>query len=138
MGVRIKAITTLLALALILPATALAYRVVHVGRTWNGKSVLLHPSDRLVVTLAGNATTGYSWSVLHVDPKVVKYLGRTYVAHPTPPAVGGGGKYILRFRAVAIGTTTLKLGYLQEGNSNAVPTKTYTLHLTVKSPVPRV
>ncbi len=135
---RIRTLSVLLAAALILPSAALAYRVVHVGRTWNRKSVILHPSDRLVVTLAGNATTGYSWSVMHVDPKVVKFVSRTYVSRSKPPTVGAGGKFILRFRAVAIGTTTLKLGYLQEGNSNAVPAKTYTLHLTVRSPAPRV
>jgi inhibitor of cysteine peptidase len=133
-----RTISLLLIVALVVPGAALAYRVVRVGRLANGKTIVLRPSDRLVVTLPGNATTGYSWSVLHLDKSVVKYVGQTYVPRSAPGKVGAGGKYVLRFRAVRDGTTKLKLGYLQEGNSNAVPAKTYVLHLTVKPPPPRV
>jgi predicted secreted protein len=135
---RVRIIPVLLVAALVAPSAALAYRVVRVGRLANGKTIVLRPSDRLVVTLPGNATTGYSWSVLQIDKPVVKYLGRSYVPPSYPGKVGAGGKYVLRFRAVRDGTTKLKLGYLQEGNSNAVPAKTYVLHLTVKPPPPRV
>jgi predicted secreted protein len=135
---RTRTISLLLAAALVVPGAALAYRVVRVGLLANGKTIVLRPSDRLVVTLPGNATTAYSWSVLHVDKSVVKYLGRAYVPPSSPGKGGAGGKYILRFRAVRDGTTKLKLGYLQEGNSNAVPARTYVLHLTVKPPPRRV
>ena len=134
---RARTISLLLVVALVVPGAALAYRVVRAGRLANGKTIVLRPSDRLVVTLPGNATTGYSWGILFLDKSVVKDVSVSYVPSSYPGKAGGGGKYILRFRAVHVGTTKLKLGYLQEGNSNAVPAKTYVLHLTVKPP-PRV
>ena len=124
--------------ALVVPTVALAYRIVRVGRLANGKTIVLRPSDRLVVTLPGNASTGYSWGILFLDKSVVKDVSVSYVPRSGPPKIGAAGKFVLRFRAVHVGTTKLKLGYLQEGNSNAVPAKTYVLHLTVKPAPPRV
>jgi predicted secreted protein len=133
---RLKLIAVAAVIGLAVAGSAFAYRVVRVGPAADGKTFMVHPSDRLVVTLPGNASTGYSWKLLHVDSSVVKFVSRSYVAKPIPPKVGAGGAYVLRFRAAAIGTTKLKLGYIQAGSSKSA--KTFSLKLVVRSPAPRV
>jgi predicted secreted protein len=67
---------------------------------------------QLLVSLKGNATTGYSWRVKSVARSVLKPLAVKYVPSPNPKhLVGVGGVYKLRFSARASGTTILKLVY---------------------------
>jgi predicted secreted protein len=88
--------------------------VVRVGGSKNGASVTLQRGSRLVVSLKGNATTGYAWKVRSVDKSVLKPLGVTYVQNPNPKhLLGVGGVYRLPFKALARGTTVLKLVYVR-------------------------
>ena len=111
--------------------SALAARVVKVGASANGKTIGLHVRDVLVVTLRGNASAGFSWRVRTLKRTIVKFVRRTYVPGS---GVGAGGKYVLRFRAVGVGTTPLKLVYVQSGHTKAA--KTFRLTLVVKAPPP--
>jgi predicted secreted protein len=133
---RFKVISLAAVATLVLSGSALAYRVVRVGELANGKTIMVHPSDRLLITLPGNATTGYTWRVLHSDSSVLKFVSRKYVTRSMPPKVGMSGNYVLRFRAVGIGTTKLRLGYVQSGSSTSA--KSFSLHVIVKSPAPHV
>jgi len=88
--------------------------VVRVGGSKNGSSVALQRGNRLVVSLKGNATTGYAWKVRSVDKSVLKPLGVAYVQNPNPKhLLGVGGVYRLPFKALARGTTVLKLVYVR-------------------------
>ena len=121
------------AAALLVTGSALASRVVKVGSASNGKSIVLFKDDRLVVSLPGNATTGYAWRVRALKSSVVRFVSRSYVPKQALPGkVGAGGTYILRFRSVTPGTTTLVLVYTQAGNTKAKAASKYTLHLAVK------
>jgi predicted secreted protein len=114
-------------------AASSADRIVKVGPGANGTTVLLRPADQLVVSLPGNATTGYSWRVRSVDRTVLKPTGITYVPKKTvPPKVGSGGTYVLHFRVVGAGATSLKLVYVRAGGS--IPAKRYGLKVEVKGP----
>ena len=95
-------------------AVAIAYNghLVSAGSAKNGKSVALHSGDQLVVTLKGNATTGYAWKVKSAKKSVLKPRAVTYHPDPNPThLVGAGGVYKLRFKALTHGTTLLKLVY---------------------------
>lgn len=93
-------------------AGAAAGRIIIVGSAKNGKSVTLRRGDQLVVSLKGNATTGYAWKVKSVAKSVLKRLSVTYVPDPNPNhLVGTGGVYKLRFKALVRGTTMLRLVY---------------------------
>jgi inhibitor of cysteine peptidase len=121
-----------LAVLLFAASAALASRIVRVGPRANGGHVVLHRGDRLIVSLPGNATTGYSWRVRTVNRALVKPLGVTYVPKKvTPPTVGAGGTFVLRFQAIADGTTVLRLVYVQSGNVSARPAKTFALKVFV-------
>jgi predicted secreted protein len=134
---RIRLVFVLLAIALVGAGAALAGRIVEIGQLANGKTIVLNPSDRLVVSLPGNASTGYFWRIQKLNRRVVKFISRTYVP-PSPGKTGSTGKYVLRFRAVAVGTTPLRLAYVQSGNTSAKPAKTFRVSLTVKSKPPVV
>jgi inhibitor of cysteine peptidase len=124
----------LLVAALILAGAALAGRIVRVGPSANGKKTVLHARDTLIVSLPGNATTGFSWRLRRVDRAVLKLTSSDYIPNKTsPPRVGSGGKFVFRFRAVADGTTPLKLVYVQAGKLNATPAKTFRLTVYVIS-----
>jgi predicted secreted protein len=85
-----------------------------VGAKQNGKTVTLDRGDYLLVSLKGNATTGYAWRVASVNKSVLKPLGVRYVPNPNPEGLlGVGGVYKLRFKAIAKGRTTLRLVYAQ-------------------------
>jgi predicted secreted protein len=115
-------------------AVAHATTIVKVGPRANGSSVRLHQRDVLVVSLPGNATTGYAWRVRAVDRKVLELLSSKYVPRKSGGKVGTGGTYVLRFMGVAAGKTTLKLAYVQTGNTRAA--KTFRLNVTVAKPPP--
>jgi inhibitor of cysteine peptidase len=104
--------------------------IVRVGPKANGTTIRLRPTDQLVVSLPGNATTGYSWRIQSVDQTVLKHVGTRYIPKK-PIRVGSGGTYVLRFRAGFSGVTTLKLVYKQAGRSAKVA-KRFTLAVSVK------
>jgi inhibitor of cysteine peptidase len=127
-------LATSLVAVFLFASVALGGQIVRVGKRVNGTTVALHRGDTLVVSLAGNASTGYSWRVRALDRSVVKPTGSTYVQRKTtPPKVGVGGTYVLRFRALAQGKTRLKLVYVRSGNTTAPPARTFVLSVVVKS-----
>ncbi len=102
--------------------------VVAAGSSQNGKSVSLHVGDQLVVSLKANATTGFAWKIRSVKKTVLKPHAITYVPSPNPKhLVGVGGVYKLRLKALAKGTTMLRLTYLRSGESGG----SYTLRVDV-------
>jgi inhibitor of cysteine peptidase len=87
----------------------------------NGTTMRMIPDAQVLVVLDSNATTGYEWAIDELDTDVVEFLGSEYVA-PTNGAVGQGGTQELEFRALAEGTTTLRLKYWRswEGDASIV------------------
>ncbi len=104
------------------PASAGTIRV---GIAANGKTVRAHPGDVIVVTLASNASTGYSWEVAALDLRVARVAGAEYVAPPqsNPPKVGAPGNYVLTLRVRAEGKTALRLEYVGPGRDAPVGRK---------------
>jgi len=134
---RLLTILVVPTLALALAASAAAGRTIKVGPKANGTSLVLQPSDVLVVSLPGNATTGYAWRLRSVDRSVLLPGAVKYVPRKAPTGkVGSGGTYVLRFRALRIGATRLRLVYVRSGSTR--PAKTYVLNVIVKVLPPRV
>lgn len=119
-----------------LATAAAAGTVVKVGPKSNGKIVQLKTSDILLVSLPGNATTGFSWKVRAVDKTVLRPISSKYVPRSSGGKVGAGGTFVLRFRADHAGTTRLRLGYMQAGSTKVA--KTYALRVIVVKSLPRV
>jgi inhibitor of cysteine peptidase len=87
--------------------------------------------DRLVVTLDGNPTTGYSWEVASNDPAILRPIGEAQVT-PDTSALGSGGKVTRQFEAVGAGQMPLKLIYHRPFETGVAPLKTFEMTVTVE------
>jgi inhibitor of cysteine peptidase len=102
----------------------------------NGKQVTAKVGDTVEVTLAGNPTTGYSWtsSMSDADKAVLQQQGEpVYVQQSTDPSVvGAGGTFTFTFKAIAAGQATIKLDYARLFETGVAPIQTFSAPVTVK------
>ena len=87
--------------------------------------------DRIVLELASDPITGYSWApVGHSDPRVVTLVATDYVQSPTPGS-GTGGRQRWIFQLVGRGSTTITFGYGRTW-ANAPAEKATLFNVTVR------
>jgi inhibitor of cysteine peptidase len=102
----------------------------------NGQPISVKVGDTVEVTLAGNPTTGYSWtsSMSDTDKAVLQQQGEpVYVQQSTDPSVvGAGGTFTFAFKAVAAGQPTIKLDYARPFETGVAPIQTFSAPVTVK------
>ncbi len=100
----------------------------------NGRALTLKPGQVLVIHLAANPTTGYTWALGEVNEGVLRQAGEAgYTPAPAGQGeVGTGGTAVWRFVAVGIGTTTLKLVYIRPWEKPPKAAQTFSLTVTVK------
>jgi predicted secreted protein len=80
----------------------------------SGKSVDVHVTDVLIITLSANHTTPFHWVLTQEpDPAVLERFANTYQAPEGSP--GTGGEEVWRFRAIAEGSAALELDYRSLG-----------------------
>lgn len=113
----------------------------NVSEAENGKTITVTADSNLVITLPGNPSTGYSWSVTNVvssgclSGQSVEQQGQpvytTTLVPGSPKAVGRGGFYRFTFKIPPLCVSTIKLAYQQPWNKNAVAAKTF--KVTIKS-----
>ena len=96
----------------------------------DGSQVELQVGQKLVVSLEGNPTTGYTWEAADLDEKVLRQVGEAEFKADSG-ATGAGGTQTLRFEAVNSGQTTLKLAYLRPWE-DAAPEKTFSVQVVVR------
>ena len=77
----------------------------------DGDRVSLTPGDEIQVTLAGNATTGFSWELADYDPAVITPLGEPTYEEDDGELVGAGGEWTWTLRAVAAGESPVRFVY---------------------------
>ncbi len=122
---------TSLVSVLALPAAASA-KTVTVTASKSGKSVTLAKGDKLVVTLAENPSTGYSWKTV-TKPAFLRQLSSKYAPNKVDsdvPLVGGGGKRTFTYAVLRKGSGTLKLRYVPPSPDGSGTT--FTLRVTAR------
>lgn len=107
----------------------------NVGEAENGKTITIKADSNLVITLPGNPSTGYSWSVTNVvssgclSGQSVEQQGQPVYTTTLVPgsrkAVGGGGFYRFTFKVPALCVSTIELAYQQPWKKNKVADKTF-------------
>lgn len=99
----------------------------------DGKSVELKVGGALDISLAGNITTGYSWSAMAVDAKILALAAEPeYLPdHDALRRSGAGGAFVFHFKAAAPGKTTVKLGYRRPWEKTP-PAKIFTVEVEVR------
>ncbi|WP_354701954.1 hypothetical protein DSM112329_02296 [Paraconexibacter sp. AEG42_29] len=96
----------------------------------SGKSVSLKVGDKLVVNLAENPSTGFTWKSTS-RPSFLKLASSKYIADAVPEGiVGSGGRRVFTYTATKAGSGSLKLRYARSTTSTS--DSTFTLRLTVK------
>ena len=100
---------------------------VALGEDANGKTVAAKVGQTVVITLAGNPTTGYSWAVKKLDGDALKQQGKlNYVPKKVPRGmVGSGGAFVATFLAVKPGKTIITMAYARPWEEKKPPAKTF-------------
>ncbi len=95
------------------------------------QAVTLASGSQLVVQLAGNPTTGYSWEALPAEGAALQAEGSEYTAG-TPMRIGSGGMYKFTFSARAAGPATLGFQYRRSWEQGVAPITTAKVSVTVE------
>ncbi len=94
-------------------------------------TVKMYVGETLEVVLKGNPSTGYRWEVGSVNKAIVRQVGKTEFK-PNRKARGSGGMIIMRFKAITVGQTSLKLIFHRPFEKNTPPMKTFEVTVVVK------
>ena len=95
----------------------------------NGASVELRVHDEFAIALPETRTAGYRWSVVR---KAETACQLTEDSFQPPAGVGGSGKHLWRFRAVAAGVGEIELQYGRSWQDKPEPEKTFRLKIHVR------
>jgi len=95
-----------------------------------GKTIHLLKGERLVVTLEGNPTTGYTWEMAQTDEIVLSIAGEPEFKADSN-LIGAGGKISLVFKAEFDGQQDLKLVYHRPWEKDVPPEKTFEVTVVV-------
>jgi inhibitor of cysteine peptidase len=98
-----------------------------------GKTLTMGDSKTATISLPGNPTTGFSWTVTKIGGTALEQVGTVeYVPDRAPPGmVGTGGTAVLKFKAVKLGQSTISMGYARPWETGQEPARTFTVTLVV-------
>ena len=97
----------------------------------SGSIIEINSGETFVIILEGNPTTGYTWEVDALGATILQQLGEPDFT-PDSDAIGSGGKFTFRFRAISVGQSPLKLVYHRPWEQDVPPLKTFELTVVVK------
>jgi predicted secreted protein len=97
------------------------------------RSVSGRVGDTFQVKLVDCATCGFRWEVATpTDTKIVRLVSHVYAPPNLPKGmVGGSGTAVFTFRAVALGSTSVTLGYYGPGSPRPAASSRYTLKFRI-------
>lgn len=79
--------------------------------------------DEFVITLEGNATTGYEWRLATpIDNTLINLVKSEYIPDNTG-LVGSGGRSIWTFKAVKAGNARISFEYIRSWEKDVPPVK---------------
>jgi len=109
----------------------LAGEVMNLTESDSGKTVELKVGDELEIALSANPTTGYTWDVSMVDSAVLKLDKSDFLAGDS--IVGSGGTTVMKFHAIAPGTSGVKLIYHRPFEHNKPPIKVFLINTLINN-----
>lgn len=78
----------------------------------NGTVVNVLTDQKIIISLRGNPTTGFVWSVQDINSDVIRLISKKFISGSgDSELVGVGGKYIFEFVAEKQGNTNLEFIY---------------------------
>jgi predicted secreted protein len=98
----------------------------------NNQAVALDQGSVMELSLPGNPTTGFSWSLAETpDQNILVETSHFYITPALAIGSGGGDHWV--FRAAGAGTARLNLVYSRPWEKSTPPAKTYSLVIGVNS-----
>jgi inhibitor of cysteine peptidase len=98
----------------------------------NGDQIEVEVGDLIVIELAGNPTTGYSWEAADLASGLVEQVGEADFSSDSPGLVGAGGSLTLTFRALQAGSGTLSLVYHRPWEADVEPIETFSVGVIIR------
>jgi inhibitor of cysteine peptidase len=99
----------------------------------SSREVSLKKGDRLLVQLAANPTTGYSWNLQIMGDNILSQGKSQYKpSDKSGNLVGSGGTEIWKFRAQHPGSTRLDFSYARPWEKGVFPVRILHFPVTVK------
>lgn len=129
MKMHISAWVILISAVLGLAACSSSAQTVRLTQT--GQKAEIEAGEVFEVVLEGNPTTGYSWEAQDLGTSLLVQQGETEFKADSS-AVGSGGRETLRFKALAAGTTTLKLVYHRSWEKDVPPLQSFEANITIR------
>ncbi len=106
-----------------------------IDETQNGKTIKVKAGETVVIKLAGNPSTGYTWKLDSSATPAGLTLGKLdFTTPPQPPGqirVGAGGTYQMRVEAKSVGSNKVELSYLRPWEKNKPAYKTFSVTIEV-------
>ncbi len=105
------------------------------GRDHGGAdAVAVKTGERFTVTLAANASTGFTWRLARpLDERVVRLVEVAYRA-PDAKLAGAGGAELWTFEAAGAGAATIELEYVRPWEHDVPALQTRTIAVSVTAP----
>ena len=97
----------------------------------DGSAQTVSIGDTLIIELAGNPTTGYSWSVASIDQEVVSLEDDDFTHDLAERRIGSGGVYRFTLLAKQAGQTDVHLIYKPAWESG-LPEREFTVTVVVE------
>mgnify|MGYP006253296905 FL=1 len=110
-------------------STADSTRILSVNDDENFKAVTLRQNHLLVLQLASNPGTGYSWQLVKNNPKQLELLENPTLEPPNQSASNDTVYHVFRFQVQSGENSILRLEYPQRQETNSLSTKSYRLNL---------
>lgn len=100
----------------------------------NDKTLAIQIGQRVEITLKGNPTTGYVWSVAGLSSNTVEQVGEIEYRRDAAGKgmVGVGGVFVATFKAVKPGKTMVRMEYRRPWEKDVPPVETFAVTLDVK------
>jgi inhibitor of cysteine peptidase len=97
-------------------------------------AIAVKTGERFTVTLAENASTGFTWRLARpLDERVVRLVDVAYRTRDAKLA-GAGGEQLLTFEASGAGAATIDLEYVRPWEHDVPALETRTIAVSVTAP----
>jgi inhibitor of cysteine peptidase len=100
----------------------------------NNETIHLNVGDKLVVRLASNPSTNYSWKVGQINQQLLRLIGEPKFAASTSGLMGAPGTEVFEFEARAAGGEALALLYQNPTLRGTQAANTFRLRVIISDP----
>ena len=106
--------------------------ILDIQETDSSLEATLYADETLLIRVAGNPTTGYSWEITGItDPTILVPQGDIEYEPANPGLLGSPGTFLIRVSGVREGQATLELTYRRPWEKNKPALRTVSIDIHV-------